>query len=378
MTNPYDPQNPVKPDFFGGRKHILDTINTRIDKARTQKQSGGVLVYGYRGAGKTSLLKKIISIAVPFVENQPQSNAISIYRRLSKTTSDVELYQMLTEDLIQEIHQRKSLLEKLRSIPGQISSAKIPLADIEFKLEESEGEISQYHRWRSLVRSLGNADFVLIALDDADFLSPEALGNLKSIVEEQNKIPVILAVSGGIEFEERLVDNYFPIARIFSGASFNVGEFEFKEMKEVLINPLIGQNTHWTEDGFKEAHNLSRGYPYLVQCIASASYIENGAIDSPRVKASLNAALNIGKPWLNHELETASDNDFLSFLKIAESGKMAFKSSELSEMGIAPPYIGRLVSLGVLKKISRGRYDMVKAPIIAYYHVLLRGLKTST
>lgn len=374
MANPYDPQNPVKPNFFGGRKHVLETASARIEKARTQKQSGGVLVYGYRGAGKTSLLTKIISIAVPVTEDKPQSNAISIYRRLSKTTSDEELYQMLIEDLLQEIRQRKSMIDKLRSISEKISSAKIPLADIEFKLEE-RGGISHYNRWRSLIRSLENVDFVLVAIDDADFLSPEALSDLKSIVEDQNKTPVLLVVSGGIEFEERLVDDYSPIARIFSGASFNIGEFKLEETKEVLQNPLVGQDTNWTEDGLKEAHKLSRGYPYLVQCIASASYVENGAIDASRVKTSLNSALNIGKPWLSHELETASDNDFRSFLKIAGSGKTTFKSSELGDIGVSPPYIGRLVSLGVLKKISRGRYDIVKPPIIAYYHALARGIK---
>lgn len=143
-----------------------------------------------------------------------------------------------------------------------------------------------------------------------------------------------------------------------------------------MQNPLVGQSTHWSEDGLKEAHKLSRGYPYLVQCIASASYIEGGDIDAPHVKASLMAALNIGKPWLSHELETASDNDFRSFLKIAESGKTSFKSSELGDIGISPPYIGRLAGLGILKKISRGRYELVKPPIIAYYHTLTRGIST--
>lgn len=45
MVNPYDPQNPAKPDFFGGRKHILQIVVERINKAKERKQSGGVLVY---------------------------------------------------------------------------------------------------------------------------------------------------------------------------------------------------------------------------------------------------------------------------------------------------------------------------------------------
>jgi hypothetical protein len=373
MTNPYDPQNPVKPDFFGGRKHVLETAAIRIDKARSQKQSGGILVYGYRGAGKTSILTKIRSMILP-APDKPPNNTLSIYRRLSKTTSDSELYQMITEDLLDEIQQRKSVIDKLRSFPESVVSVKTPVVDIGFRLEQNWKDITPYHRWRSLVRSVEKADFILVAIDDADYLSPEALGNLKSIVEEQSRTPILLLVSGGVEFEERLVDDYSPVSRIFSGASFNIGEFEFDEIKEVLQNPLADQKTSWTDDGLKQAYKLSRGYPYLVQCIASASYLEGDAINASRVKDSLKAALNIGKPWLSHELETASDNDFRSFLKIAESSRTTFKSSELGDLGVSPPYVGRLVSLGVLKRISRGRYDLVKPPIIAYYHILTRGI----
>ncbi|MDD2655615.1 MAG: ATP-binding protein [Candidatus ainarchaeum sp.] len=372
MTNPYDPQNPVKPNFFGGRRHILDAVAERIEKAKTQKQSGGILVYGYRGVGKTSLLTKIRSIISPD-PSKPSSNTISIYRRLGKTTSDSEFYHIITEDLYEEIQQRKTVVQKLKSVPDMINSAKI--MDIEFVRDANWSEKTPYHRWRSLVRNIQNADFILIAIDDADYLSAEALGELKTVVEEHNNTPVVLVVSGGFEFEERLVADYSPIARIFSGASFNLGEFKPEETKEVLQNPLVGSNTRWSEDGMREVQKFSGGYPYLVQCIASAAFREDSTIDRPMVKASINAALDIGKGWLSHELSTASDIDIQSFLKIARSDKTTLQSKELSNIGIAPPYIGRLSQLGVLKKISRGRYTLMKPPIIAYYHAIKRGIK---
>ncbi|MBI5635396.1 AAA family ATPase [Candidatus Micrarchaeota archaeon] len=367
MVNPYDPQNPAKPKYFGGRENILEVVKGRIDKARLQGQSGGVLVYGYRGVGKTSLLKKIVDLAK---EGGEAGNPLVIYRRLSKTTSESELYSIIIETIVEEIDQRKNAVQKL--LPAKISSARV--LDVEFQFDDNWKQKTPFFRWNSFVQNSKNIDFILVAIDDADYLTPEALGELKTIVESQSKNPVLLVVSGGIEFEERLVEDYSPIVRVFSGASFNLGEFELNETKEVLLKPLGESNTHWNDDAIKEVHTLSRGYPYLVQCLASASYAENSDITKSRVLNSRSAAIEIGKGWLSHELERASDNDILSFLKIAKTSKPVLKSSEIQDAGVSPPYIGRLVVLGVIKLISRGRYAVHKPPIIAYYHALKRNI----
>jgi type II secretory pathway predicted ATPase ExeA len=373
MSNPYDPQSPAKPDYFGGRKHILDVARQRIDKAVDQKQSGGILVFGHRGVGKTSLVNKIISMTHA---EKKSENILTIYRRLSKTTSDSEIYQIITEDLIEEINQRKNMLEKVKDVAKKISSAKA--FEIEFTISDEFKQKSSFHKWRSLIRNLKEVDFILVAIDDADNLSHEALGELKTIVEEQQSTPIILLVSGGIEFESKLVEEYSPIARVFSGASFNLGEFTVDETKEVLEKPLHNRpETKWTNDGIQEVQELSRGYPYLVQCIANASFIEKGSIDATKVSGSLDYALTLGSPWLNHELKSASDTDISCFLRIIELNSDILKNSEMSKAGVPPVYIGRLVRLKVIEQISRGRYKLIKPPIVAFYHSLKRGLTSS-
>jgi hypothetical protein len=369
MVNPYDPQSPANPNYFGGRQAILAVVKERLDKALVKKQSGGVLVYGYRGVGKSSLLAKITSLVSE--DEAYVQKAVVVYRRLSKTTSDTELYQIITETVAEHVEQRKSVLEKLGS---KISHAKMPC--VEFSFDERWKEKTPYFRWVSFVQTAKDAGFVLVALDDADYLSTEALSELKTIVEGQAKIPVLLVVSGGIEFEERLVEDYSPVSRIFSGASFNIGEFELNETREALARPVAGTSTSWAEDAVLEVQKLSRGYPYLVQCLASASYSENAVISADKVRASSKAALDIGKPWFNHELGSASDNDILSFLKITKINKPVLKSSDMQNSGVAAPYIGRLVQLKVLKQISRGRYIVQKAPMIAYYHAITRGISS--
>lgn len=370
MSNPYDPQSPAKPDYFGGRKQVLKIAIERINKAIEKKQSGGLLVYGYRGVGKTSVLRKILNIATP-EENNLSNNTLAIYRRLSKTTSDSDLYQIITEDILEEISQRRNLLGKIKDVGTRIKSAKVFEIGIEIDPNQQK---TAYHKWRNIIKNLNNVDCVIIAIDDADYLATEALGELKTIVEETNPTPVVLLISGGIEFETKLVDDYSPIARIFSGASFNLGEFELEETKEVLIKPIKNMNTFWAEDATKEVQELSRGYPYLVQCLAKASFIENGTISKNRVNASLKNALEIGKPWLNNEIRNASDIDITSFMKIIEIKTETIKSNQMNALGISPPYIGRLVKHGIIQQISRGRYKLKKPPIVALYHFLKRGL----
>lgn len=369
MTNPYDPQSPAKPHYFGGRKHILEKVSERIEKARNQKQSGGVLIYGHRGVGKTSLVNKIISVAKPDGEER----VLTVYRRLGRTTSDSEIYQLLTESVIEEIENAKNILGKVAGAAKKVSSANF--LDFGVALKEDLAQKTPYHKWRHIIRNLKNIDFVLVAIDDADNLSTEALGELKTIVEEQNETPVLLVVSGGIEFESRLVNDYSPIARIFSGADFDIGEFTLDETREVLQKPVQGTSTVWSDRAIKKVQELSRGYPYLVQCLASASYLETGLIEDVLVENKLPEALALGKSWLNNELKDASDNDLLYFSRICELNKDTLKSSEMIELGISPPYIGRLVQHKIIEKINRGRYKLKKPPIIALYHSLKRELK---
>ena len=89
---------------------------------------------------------------------------------------------------------------------------------------------------------------------------------------------------------------------------------------------------------------------------------------------SINEAVRIGRSWLDHEIPMASDQDVVCFYKIASLNKELLKSSEINSLGVPPPYIGRLVKLGILKLINRGRYSLEKSPLIATYEMLKRGL----
>lgn len=371
MSNPYDPQTPARPEYFGGREQVLQKVKERIAIAKEHKKSGGILIFGYRGVGKTSLINKIIS-EISGSETNP-SDILIISRRLARTTNDHELYIMLNEEIRQQVDKRKNIIERLKSISKNVSS--ISAFDFSIAMVSTDPEPkSAYRQWRENVDNLKNVGLILIAIDDADFLSAEAIGELKTIVEEVSTTPILLTISGFIGFEEKLVDDYSPVSRIFSDADFNIGRFSLEETREVLMKPLVSQTTKWHEDAIEAVHKVTRGYPYLVQCLASASYIEGGLITREIVMQNINQAVNIGRSWLDHEIQGASDKDVIFFAKIAKLDKDMLQSTEISNVGVSPPYIGRLVKLKILKQISRGRYCLEKSPMIATFQMLKRGL----
>lgn len=370
MPNPYDPQTPARPEYFGGREQVLSKVRERIDIAKKQNKSGGIIICGHRGVGKTSLVNKIVS-EMSGPEDNP-SDILIISRRLARTTNDQELYILLNEELRQQIDKRKNKINWLKSAAKNVDG----ISAFGFGLDTSKNdtEKSPYHQWKENIENLKNVKLVLIALDDADFLSTEAIGELKTIVEEMSKTPILLIISGFIGFEEKLVDDYSPVARIFSGANFNIGRFSLEETKEVLTRPLADEKTEWDEKAMLVLQKVTGGYPYLVQCLASAAYQESEIITAKRVNESIDQAVNIGKSWLDHEIPDASDQDVISFAKIARLDKEIVQSVEIGRTGVSPPYIGRLVKLKILKQVRRGKYSLEKSPMIATFELLKRNL----
>src|SRR3989338_6867151 len=120
MPNPYDPQTPARPEYFGGREPVLKRLRERIEMAKKHKKSGGVLIYGHRGVGKTSLINKIVSEMSGSSDNP--SDILIINRRLARTTNDQELYRLLNEELIQQIEKRKTVVEKIKSMAKNVNS----------------------------------------------------------------------------------------------------------------------------------------------------------------------------------------------------------------------------------------------------------------
>ncbi|MFA5897076.1 MAG: type IV toxin-antitoxin system AbiEi family antitoxin domain-containing protein, partial [Thermoplasmata archaeon] len=215
-----------------------------------------------------------------------------------------------------------------------------------------------------------------LSLDDLDYVEGDALSMMKSAMEEAQQPTVVLAVAGGPELRQRLVSEHSPIIRFFSGSDFDLGNFTLEETREALELPVRANrfDTSWTEGAVREVHRWTAGYPYLVQCLAFTSFRE-GLIGASDVEAVVERALALAGTWMEQEISHASDQDIRAFDKLATAGRAEWRSAALTQLGISPIYVGRLVRLGVLRKVARGHYVVVKPPMIARYHMWRRNLE---
>jgi hypothetical protein len=331
------------------------------------------MLHGYRGSGKTSALRKIQAVVR---SEAPSTLAVEIPLRM--LSSEDRLLASIVQEVGRQLETRAGLGERIKGFLSRINGLSVAGGGVSVAPGGADRRTSGLAVWRDCIESLDADTVLLICVDDAELLDPSGLGALKTIAEAHARVPIILVVAGGVELSDRLGQrDTSPIARVFSGARFDIGELSLEETGAALASPItaVGGSGSWQLEAIREVHLLSHGYPFLVQCLASAAYREPDPIDAARVRRAVEQALKIGSSWLERECANASDEDIRAFAKIAAHGGSRVRSSEIISLGIQSPYIGRLVRLKILKKISRGHYELRKAPVIAYYHALARDLR---
>ncbi len=368
---PYDPQRPATPESFAGRQDLLTFAEDAVEAAATARRASAMLLYGYRGSGKTSALRKIESIVRQTV---PRSAVVEIPLRVPST--EVMLVHSIAEMIRREVASKTGLTNRMRRALASLSAVTVLGSGVE-RTPPHVLTVTLLTVWKDALAALGDLPLLAICIDDAELLKTAEIGILKTIIETESPVPILTVVAGGPELIEKLsARDASPILRSFSGAVFDIGQFSEAETSEALDAPLKRSKGtgRWDSSAVVALYRLTHGYPYLVQCFAAAAYREGRRIKEEDVQAAIPEALRLASPWLERELPTASDEDIRAFAKIASSGKLEFRSSDALRMGINPIYLSRLSDQGVLKRQARGFYELRKAPAIAYFHFLRRGL----
>jgi len=372
-VNPYAPGQPADPAVFAGRREILAKSEEAVESARRLTRTTPMLFHGYRGSGKTSILRKVRAEVTSRL-----SEAVAVDIPLQSETSEDRLYRTIVAEVARQLSTRATVGEKFKAFLRRFSGVNVAGTGVTISPREAGPASQAISIWRDCMDSLDGIPLLMVSIDDAEQLDRSGLGALKTIAEANSPTPVFLVVTGGVEFSDRLATHdSSPVARVFTDSSFDVGELSAAETRDALDNPLrrVDSRSTWSDSGVETVFRLSHGYPYLVHCIARATYRENAILDAEAVNTRLGTALESAAGWLNRECARASDNDILAFAKIASSGKGHLRSSEIiEELAIQAPYIGRLVAQGILLKVSYGHYELRKAPVIAYYHVIRRRL----
>jgi hypothetical protein len=368
----YDPQTPASPETFAGRKDLQEYVRESLETAKRLGKGSSMLLHGYRGSGKTSALRKIQSIVLSV---EPEAVVVEVPLRVP--SSEAMLVQAIAEQVRRSIAGRTGLPGKVRRALESLSAVSVLGTGIERSRPGSPGPAHPLTMWKEALEVAQSAPVLAICIDDAELLSGEEIGILKTMAESDSPVPILLTVAGGPELKEKLSQkDASPILRVFSGAIFDIGQFTEAETRQALEAPLkrAKMSNRWEPSAVTALYHLTHGYPYLVQCFAAAVFDPGHNPTAADVRRETPAALRFAASWLEREIPNASDEDLRAFAAVATLGRSDVDAADIRRLGVQYAYIARLTRAGVLKRVARGHYELRKAPAIAYFHALRRGL----
>ncbi len=369
---PYDPQRPATPGTFAGRRDLLAFVENALQVAAAVHRGSAMLLYGYRGSGKTSALRKIQAMV-----REAAPTAIVVEVPLRVPSSEAMLVHGIAEMVRRQVASQARLTRRMRQALESLSAVTVLGTGVERTPTPAFTPSTLLTVWKDALTALGEVPLLSICIDDAELLKAGEIGILKTMVETDAPVPILIAVAGGPELMEKLSRREAsPILRAFSGAVFDIGQFTLEETREALDAPpkLVKGTGRWDSSAVQAIYHLTHGYPYLVQCFAAAAYQDGRRIREAEVQVAIPGALRFASSWLERELPEASDEDIRAFAKIASLGKSDLRSVDVLRMGINHIYLSRLTAQAVLKRLARGHYELRMAPAIAYFHALRRGL----
>ena len=329
---------------------------------------------GHRGSGKTSVLRKIDEMV-----RMAEPAALVTSVPLAAVSDAAGLIQAIVDDIVREVKAKAKASGRFGVALKNVQSLSLSVLGFGGTIERRQPPAvsNPIVVWKECLGELREFPFLCVCLDDADNLDKRGVGTLKAISETTSPIPLLLFVTAGLDIREKLESmDSAPVVRIFSGARHDMEEFTRDETSEALEAPLrnIPGSGSWSEGATDRIHQITHGFPYLVQCFGQAAYSDGVRIESQRVDDTVQTALNTGGDWLASQCPSGTDGDFKAFARIAGLGRFHLRHLEILAAGVNANSIRRLVKLGVLKFESRGHYAVAKAPAIAYYQVMTRHL----
>jgi type I restriction enzyme M protein len=267
--NPYVTGSPVsRADQFFGREDVIGQIRRLL---RTEGPSSVILLEGNRRAGKTSILKRLLSSdALPGwlpvyqsfqgISGDPKVagfSAQNLFRDLAIEILDsVERFEVRDRQLsaAEKLARKRALKEQADSIgPDR------PFEEFRAILESALERI----RPKRMLIMLDEFDKVQEAIDNG-VLSPQVPENLRFLFHTYDSVSAILTGSRRIK---RLREEYWSV--LFGiGKRVGVTKLDVLSARVLVTRPVAGRLVY-AESALDSVLTLTAGQPYLLQYLAS-------------------------------------------------------------------------------------------------------------
>ena len=367
--NPFNPQQPAKPNFFVGREQEVKTFTTFLFQTINSSPMN-MSVTGDRGMGKTSLLIKFEQIA-------RENNCLTL--RLSNYEGNVqnlfELSDFLIDNIQAEILSRSPFQKGLDDIKRFFSSLNAELSVGEVSLNISKNKIIiQELIIRRLTAIWGKIkeDYkaIVLLIDESESLEKiNSLTFLREIFQKvQSNCNYMVVLAGKLNFPEVMSETFSPLNRFFPA-----------QRLKPLSNNAIDRYVHerLLQTGVTIEHQAlriievkSEGHPYVLVSMSYWVFDSLTEIETYITKAVVGRCMEKIRKRLTEDffapmvqpLRPATKNVLFNIASKIQSLQFTFrealKITSIREPNKLSPYLSELVVKGVITKISRANYKI--------------------
>ena len=366
--NPFNPQQPARPDFFVGRTEEVE----QFEEFLSQTMHGSPMnmaITGNRGIGKTSILFKFEDIA---------KNAGCLTLRLSNYEGNLkdigELVDYIILNLKREILAQQPMVERMSKFGEWIKSLQPIFAykGVSLTIERKKivGEKILHDNLNKIWENT-KQDYsaIVLLIDEAEALEniEGALPFLRDVFQRLSATANYMVVlCGKLNFKERMAESFSPLNRFFP--TTELFELKDKEIREYVNKKLKSVNVEITNQVLNELAKTSEGHPYVVVSMCYTIFKSLGDGNKiteevfkralPLIKGRLEQDYFIS---LFHPLTPRGKKTLLEIAKNLDKLDFTFKEAVSFfdlEGNQVSPYIQELWRKGCINKPKRGHYEI--------------------
>ena len=366
--NPFNPQQPAKPNFFVGREQEIKTFSNFLFQTINSSPMN-MSVTGDRGMGKTSLLIKFEQLA-------REQNCVVI--RLSNYEGSVnnvqELGDFLIENIESEILSRSAIQKTLEEIKKFFSelSPEISVGDLTFSLKRQKAVIQDiFTRKLTAIWDKIKSDYkaIVILIDESETIEKiQGLTFLREIFQKvQANANYMVILAGKLNFPEKMSETFSPLNRFFPAQRLKPlsNNYMDRYIRERLSSTgIIIENQSLNRIG-----HMSEGHPYVLVSVCywvfdsianNETKIDNSVVGRCMAKIRGRLSEDYFAPMLQ-PLRPKTKNILCKI--VLQLDNLAFTSSDACKLTNMPPYLlspflGELTDKGVITRVSRGKYRL--------------------
>lgn len=367
--NPFNPQQPAKPNFFVGREQEVKTFTNFLFQTINNSPMN-ISITGDRGMGKTSLIRKFEQIAR---ENNCLTLSLDNYQ--GSINNIDELSDFLIENIQAEILSRSILKKGFEEIKKFFSLLNTELSynGVSLTISKNKNLIAQELIIRRLcaIWNKIKEDYkaIVLLIDEAEAL--EKIGSLTFLREVFQKVQTdcnyMIVLAGKLNFPEVMSETFSPLNRFFPAQ-------RLKPLSNNAIDRYIHERLSQTginveNDALRKIEHQSEGHPYVLVSICFWVFdslldletkINNSVVGRCMEKIRNRLTEDFFAPMIQ-PLRPATK---LILFKIANNiNNLTFTFKDTlkitsMESNKLSPYLSELVVKGVITKISRANYKI--------------------